>query len=105
MAQNEVELGRRTLKLLERIANGFEHHNRLTIEVERAKLGVDAPTRLFDDIGARQLVVNNFHQEGHHDEHTLNKVAELFRKHGFSAGEVQDVIADFDNNGILFRER
>lgn len=43
--------------------------------------------------------------ELYYDENTLNKVREVLRKNGYLAIEIPGVMLDFQNAGILFRER
>lgn len=43
--------------------------------------------------------------EEYHDDKTLDKVADVLRKNGYLPDEIPGVISDFQNAGILFRER
>lgn len=52
------------------------------------------------------VVVNNSSaQENYHDDNTMRKVYDVLRKNGYLPDEIPGVISDFQNAGILFRER
>jgi hypothetical protein len=40
-----------------------------------------------------------------HNDDTINKVIKIFLVHGLSIAEINDIIDDLQNVGILFRER
>lgn len=44
-------------------------------------------------------------EEETHDDETMMKVYEVLRRNGYLPGDIPNVISDFQNAGILFRER
>lgn len=64
-----------------------------------------ATTELLNAARGLQFVVRKTDSDGYHDDQTLNKVHEVLRRIGYLPDDIPSAISEFQNAGILFRER